>query len=119
MENDINMESQPDKLNLLDNSSVEQQSVQVMDWHFSNLKYSCATKLSLVSLPYSNQDDAYRGFGGAHCTIKGFYRIVMEALAEGFNIQLGHIVTDISYSMKDLKSKGGIKGEVKVWTENS
>ena len=32
---------------------------------------------------------------------------------------LGHIVTEIPYSMKDPKSKGGIKGEVKVWTENS
>ena len=42
----------------------------------------------------------------------------MEALAEGLNIQLGHIVIEIAYSMKDPKSKGGVKGEVKVWTEN-
>ena len=42
----------------------------------------------------------------------------MEALAEGLHIQFGHIVTDISYSMKDPNSKCGIKGEVKVWTEN-
>ena len=44
---------------------------------------------------------------------------MMEALVEGIHIQFGHIVTDISYSMKDPKSKCGIKGEVKVWTENS
>ena len=41
MENEINMESQPDKLNLLDNSSMEQQSLsplerRVMDRHFDN-----------------------------------------------------------------------------------
>ena len=124
MENEINMESQPDKLNLLDNSSMEQHSLsplerRVMDWHFANLEYGCATELSRVSLPYWNQDDAYGGFGGAHCMIKGGYSTVMEALAEGLNIQLGHIVTEISYSMKDPKSKGGIKGEVKVWIENS
>ena len=57
MENEINMESQPDKLNLLDNSTMEQQSLsplerQVMDWHFANLEYGCATELSQVSLPY-------------------------------------------------------------------
>jgi len=90
-----------------------------MDWHFANLEYGCAAELSRVSLPYWNHDDAYGGFGGSHCMIKGGYSTVMEALAEGLNIQLGHIVTEISYSMKDPKSKGGINGEVKVWTENS
>jgi monoamine oxidase len=123
MENGINMESEPDKLKLSDNSSMEQQSLsplerRVMDWHFANLEYGCAAELSRVSLPYWNQDDAYGGFGGAHCMIKGGYSTVMEALAEGLNIQLGHVVTEISYSMKDSKSKGGIEGEVKVWTEN-
>ena len=51
--------------------------------------------------------------------IKGGFNTVVQALAEGLNIQLGHIVTQISYFMKEPKSKGGIKGEVKVWTENS
>lgn len=124
MENGINMESQPDKLNLSDNSSMEQQSLsplerRVMDWHFANLEYGCAAELSRVSLPYWNQDDTYGGFGGAHCMIKGGYSTVMEALAEGLNIRLGHVVTEISYSMKDPVSKGRIEREVKVCTENN
>ena len=74
MESEINMESQPDKLNLLEDSSMEQQIFSplkrwVMDWHFSN-EYGCAVELSRVSLPYSNQDDSYGGFGGDHCIIK-------------------------------------------------
>ena len=85
------MESQPDKLSLLDNSSMEQQGLsplerRVMDWHFTNLAYGFATKLSHVSLPYWNHDDAYGGFGGAHCMIKGGYSIFMEELYEGLNI---------------------------------
>lgn len=87
---------------------------RVMDWHFAHLEYGCAALLKEVSLPYWNQDDVYGGFGGAHCMIKAGYSTVVESLAEGLQIHLNHIVTDVSYSPNDsFKSS-----RVKVSTSN-
>lgn len=91
---------------------------RVMDWHFANLEYGCASLLKEVSLPYWNQDDVYGGFGGAHCMIKGGYSTVIESLGEGVPVNLNHVVTDVSYSSK---ASGGLDGQfnkVKVSTSN-
>ncbi|XP_055834063.1 lysine-specific histone demethylase 1 homolog 3 isoform X2 [Solanum dulcamara] len=91
---------------------------RVMDWHFANLEYGCAALLKEVSLPYWNQDDAYGGFGGAHCMIKGGYSSVVEALGEELCIHLNHIVTDISYCKEDGPGKNDLLNKVKVSTTN-
>ncbi|KAK6792987.1 hypothetical protein RDI58_012068 [Solanum bulbocastanum] len=91
---------------------------RVMDWHFANLEYGCAALLKEVSLPYWNQDDAYGGFGGAHCMIKGGYSSVVEALGEELCVHLNHIVTDISYCKEDGPSKNDLFNKVKVSTTN-
>ncbi|KAH9322201.1 hypothetical protein KI387_016840 [Taxus chinensis] len=122
-ENGTQMDSSCNNLKLSSNSAGEQKCLRelerrVMDWHFANLEYGCAAELRRVSLPYWNQDDAYGGFGGAHCMIKGGYSTVMEALAEGLNIHLGHNVTEIEYLVKDSNLKCETKKEVKVCTAN-
>ncbi|KAF4348868.1 hypothetical protein G4B88_027481 [Cannabis sativa] len=91
---------------------------RVMDWHFANLEYGCATLLKNVSLPHWNQDDVYGGFGGAHCMIKGGYSTVFESLAEGLPIHLNHIVTDVSYSRKVSEVLDGQCSKVKVTTSS-
>ncbi|XP_075082216.1 lysine-specific histone demethylase 1 homolog 3 isoform X1 [Nicotiana tabacum] len=91
---------------------------RVMDWHFANLEYGCAALLKEVSLPYWNQDDAYGGFGGAHCMIKGGYSSVVESLGEGLCVHLNHIVTDISYCKEDIPTKNDLFNKVKVSTSN-
>ncbi|KAL3372199.1 hypothetical protein AABB24_008644 [Solanum stoloniferum] len=91
---------------------------RVMDWHFANLEYGCAALLKEVSLPYWNQDDAYGGFGGAHCMIKGGYSSVVEALGEELCVHLNHIVTDVSYCNEDVPSKNDLFNKVKVSTTN-
>ncbi|KAM3237005.1 lysine-specific histone demethylase 1 3 [Capsicum annuum] len=91
---------------------------RVMDWHFANLEYGCAALLKEVSLPYWNQDDAYGGFGGAHCMIKGGYSSVVESLGEELCIHLNHIVTDISYCKEDVPTKNDLFNKVKVSTSN-
>ncbi|MCL7040059.1 hypothetical protein MKW94_016105 [Papaver nudicaule] len=78
---------------------------RVMDWHFANLEYGCAASLKEVSLPYWNQDDAYGGFGGAHCMIKGGYSNVVESLGDGIQIHLNHVVTEISYSSAETEKQ--------------
>jgi len=105
------------------NSSVEKkleeeilspQERRVMDWHFAHLEYGCAASLNDVSLPYWNQDDVYGGFGGAHCMIKGGYSAVVESLGEGIAIHLNHVVTNVSYGIKEP----GQSYKVKVSTSN-
>ncbi|KAL2522352.1 lysine-specific histone demethylase 1-like protein 3 [Forsythia ovata] len=91
---------------------------RVMDWHFANLEYGCAALLKEVSLPYWNQDDDYGGFGGAHCMIKGGYSAVVESLGEGLSIHLNHVVTNISYCMKDSRSSDELSNKVKISTSN-
>ncbi|XP_060199780.1 lysine-specific histone demethylase 1 homolog 3 [Lycium barbarum] len=91
---------------------------RVMDWHFANLEYGCAALLKEVSLPYWNQDDAYGGFGGAHCMIKGGYSSVVESLGEELCVHLNHIVTDISYCKEDVPTKNDLFNKVKVSTSN-
>ncbi|KAJ8538295.1 hypothetical protein K7X08_014835 [Anisodus acutangulus] len=90
---------------------------RVMDWHFANLEYGCAALLKEVSLPYWNQDDAYGGFGGAHCMIKGGYSSVVESLSEELCVHLNHVVTDISYCKEDFPKKNDLF-RVKVSTSN-
>lgn len=74
---------------------------RVMNWHYAHLEYGCAALLKDVSLPNWNQDDAYGGFGGAHCMIKGGYCAVVESLADGLPIHLNQIVTNIAYTLRD------------------
>ncbi|CAN4093944.1 unnamed protein product [Withania somnifera] len=91
---------------------------RVMDWHFANLEYGCAALLKEVSLPYWNQDDAYGGFGGAHCMIKGGYSSVVESLGEELCLHLNHIVTDISYCKEEAPTNNDSFNKVKVLTSN-
>ncbi|XP_050213868.1 lysine-specific histone demethylase 1 homolog 3 isoform X2 [Mercurialis annua] len=91
---------------------------RIMDWHFAHLEYGCAALLKDVSLPYWNQDDVYGGFGGAHCMIKGGYSNVVESLSEGLPIHLSHVVTDISYNMKETGLNESQNDKVKVTTSN-
>ncbi|KAK7280713.1 hypothetical protein RJT34_25780 [Clitoria ternatea] len=98
----------------IDEDILSAQERRVMDWHFAHLEYGCAALLKEVSLPYWNQDDVYGGFGGAHCMIKGGYSAVVESLGQGVVIHLNHIVTDVSYGIKEP----GQSNKVKVSTSN-
>ncbi|KZV21580.1 lysine-specific histone demethylase 13 [Dorcoceras hygrometricum] len=91
---------------------------RVMDWHFAHLEYGCAALLQDVSLPNWNQDDAYGGFGGAHCMIKGGYSAVVESLGEGLCIYLDHVVTKISYDVKCHEMNNDLHNKVKISTSN-
>ncbi|KAI4983261.1 hypothetical protein ZWY2020_023753 [Hordeum vulgare] len=91
---------------------------RVMNWHFAHLEYGCAAMLKSVSLPYWNQDDVYGGFGGPHCMIKGGYGAVLGSLAEGLDVQLNHVVTEVMYR-PDESDASRISGKtVKVCTSN-
>lgn len=90
---------------------------RVMNWHFAHTEYGCAAVLKEVSLPHWNQDEFYGGFGGPHAMIKGGYSRVVESLAEGLDIHLNKIVSEISYA-SDISAMHNSKHKVRVSTSN-
>ncbi|KAF3649201.1 hypothetical protein FXO37_19071 [Capsicum annuum] len=69
---------------------------------------------------HDSKDDAYGGFGGAHCMIKGGYNFIAESLSEELCIHLNHIVTDISYCKEDVPTKNDLfKKFPKVFWDDS
>ncbi|KAG7542661.1 Amine oxidase [Arabidopsis thaliana x Arabidopsis arenosa] len=90
---------------------------RVMNWHFAHTEYGCAAVLKEVSLPHWNQDEFYGGFGGPHAMIKGGYSRVVESLAEGLDIHLNKIVSEVSYA-SDVSAMHNSKHKVRVSTSN-
>ncbi|KAL3151309.1 hypothetical protein ABBQ38_013146 [Trebouxia sp. C0009 RCD-2024] len=76
---------------------------RLLDWHWANLEYGCSARLSQVSLAHWNQDEAWGGFGGPHCMVKGGYSSLMEPVAAALNIQMGVVVSQISYNNQGVK----------------
>ena len=56
-----------------------------------------------VSLAHWNQDEAWGGFGGPHCMVKGGYSSLMEPVAATLNIRMGIVVSQISYNNQGVK----------------
>lgn len=112
-EKEIAHRGKDDKIDVL--SPLER---RVMNWHFAHLEYGCAAMLKSVSLPYWNQDDVYGGFGGPHCMIKGGYGTVLESLAEGLDVRLNQVVTEIMYSSEESDASGNNGKNVKVSTSS-
>ena len=51
-----------------------------------------------VSLANWNQDEAWGGFGGPHCMVKGGYSSLMEPLAASLQIKHDVIVSQVAYN---------------------
>ncbi|ESQ55820.1 hypothetical protein EUTSA_v10024204mg [Eutrema salsugineum] len=90
---------------------------RVMNWHFAHTEYGCAAVLKEVSLPNWNQDEFYGGFGGPHAMIKGGYSRVVESLAEGLDIHLNKVVSEVSYA-SEVSAMNNSKHKVRVSTSN-
>lgn len=56
-----------------------------------------------VSLAHWNQDEAWGGFGGPHCMVKGGYSSLMEPLAATVDIRRGVAVSRISYNNQGVR----------------
>lgn len=90
---------------------------RVMNWHFAHTEYGCAAVLKEVSLSNWNQDEFYGGFGGPHAMIKGGYSRVTESLAEGLDIRLNNVVSEVSYA-SDVSAMHNNKHKARVSTSN-
>lgn len=76
---------------------------RLLDWHWANLEYGCSARLSQVSLAHWNQDEAWGGFGGPHCMVKGGYSGLMEPLAASLDIRQGVAISHIAYDKEVVK----------------
>eukprot|EP00899_Mesostigma_viride_P019062 jgi/Mesvir1/27157/Mv20821-RA.1 len=65
-----------------------EEETRILHWHRAHLEYACASRLSEVSYTHWDHDEIYGGFGGDHCTIPAGYGTVIQALAQGLNVQL-------------------------------
>ena len=55
-----------------------------------------------VSLANWNQDEAWGGFGGPHCMVKGGYSSLMEPLAQALDIKHDVVVSQVSYNSEGV-----------------
>ena len=78
-----------------DKETLSPSDRRVLGWHWANLEYGCSAPLSKVSMAHWNQDEAYGGFGGPHCMLKGGYGAVTDALAVGLDVRKGVVVSEI------------------------
>ena len=46
-----------------------------------------------------DQDDYYGFFAGEHAMVRGGYGSIVNQLADGLDVQLGHTVTHVAYQM--------------------
>ena len=80
---------------------------RLLGWHWANLEYGCSAPLSKVSMANWNQDEAYGGFGGSHCMVKGGYGAITAAMTEGLDVRLDTPVSSVKYTAGD-GDKGGV-----------
>lgn len=79
---------------------------RVLDWHFANLEYGCASDLAHVSLNEWDQDDQYE-FHGDHCMLPTGYGSVAKAMAEDLDIRYGKPVREVHYAPNPDKKADG------------
>ena len=79
-------------------TSLTDEERRLLDWHWANLEYGCSARLSQVSLAHWNQDEAWGGFGGPHCMVKGGYSGLMEPIAASLDVRQGVVISQIAYS---------------------
>lgn len=73
----------------------------------ANLEYGCSAPLSKISMANWNQDEAYGGFGGSHCMVKGGYSAITAAMTEGLDVRTGVPVSSVKYTAGD-GDEGGV-----------
>lgn len=86
-------------------SRLTDEERRLLDWHWANLEYGCSARLSQVSLAHWNQDEAWGGFGGPHCMVKGGYSGLMEPLAASLDVRQGIAISQIAYDEDTVKVK--------------
>ncbi|RYR56671.1 hypothetical protein Ahy_A05g022354 isoform B [Arachis hypogaea] len=77
--------------------AVNDEEMNLFNWHLANLEYANAGLLSHLSLAFWDQDDPY-DMGGDHCFLPGGNGKLVQALAENVSILYEKTVHTVRYS---------------------
>jgi len=97
---------------------IKQNEWRILNWHFANIEGPCGADVSLLSLYNWDQDDPYE-FEGDHCLIRQGYGHLINAVAQGLDIRLGHKVDSIDYrdgSVKIQTAKSVLEADAVIVT---
>ncbi|KAI4347689.1 hypothetical protein L6164_008477 [Bauhinia variegata] len=86
--------------------AVNDEEMNLFNWHLANLEYANAGLLSNLSLAFWDQDDPY-DMGGDHCFLPGGNGKLVQALAENVPILYEKIVHTIRYSSDGVQVTAG------------
>ncbi|KAG9441672.1 hypothetical protein H6P81_017526 [Aristolochia fimbriata] len=86
--------------------AVNDEEMNLFNWHLANLEYANAGLLSKLSLAFWDQDDPYE-MGGDHCFLPGGNGRLVSALAENLPIQYEKTVHAIHYGNDGVRVFAG------------
>ncbi|XP_061360449.1 protein FLOWERING LOCUS D [Gastrolobium bilobum] len=86
--------------------SVNDEEMNLFNWHLANLEYANAGLLSNLSLAFWDQDDPY-DMGGDHCFLPGGNGKLVQALAENVTILYEKTVHTVRYSSDGVQVIAG------------
>lgn len=82
--------------------AVNQEELNLFNWHLANLEYANAGLLSKLSLAFWDQDDPY-DMGGDHCFLPGGNGRLVQALTENMPILYEKTVHTIRYTSEGVQ----------------
>lgn len=86
--------------------AVNDEEMNLFNWHLANLEYANAGLLSNLSLAFWDQDDPY-DMGGDHCFLPGGNGRLVQALAENMPILYEKTVHTVRYSSDGVQVIAG------------
>ncbi|XP_065870319.1 protein FLOWERINGUS D isoform X2 [Euphorbia lathyris] len=86
--------------------AVNEEEINLFNWHCANLEYANAGLLSKLSLAFWDQDDPY-DMGGDHCFMPGGNGRLVQALAENVPILYEKTVHTIRYGSDGVQVISG------------
>ncbi|KAL6123917.1 hypothetical protein ACLB2K_076433 [Fragaria x ananassa] len=87
-------------------NAVNDEEMNLFNWHLANLEYANAGLLSKLSLAFWDQDDPY-DMGGDHCFVPGGNGRLVQALAENVPILYEKTVHTIRYGSDGVQILAG------------
>ncbi|XP_057427939.1 protein FLOWERING LOCUS D [Lotus japonicus] len=103
---DVSLGAALDTFRQVYKDAVNDEEMNLFNWHLANLEYANAGLLSHLSLAFWDQDDPY-DMGGDHCFLPGGNGKLVQALAENVPILYEKTVHTIRYSSNGVQVLAG------------
>lgn len=100
----------------LEGETLDAGERRALDWAMAALSTDSAADLDEMSLLHADDDD---GFGGGDVILPGGYVQIVDRLASGLDVRLGHQATRIDYQGPEVQvttTRGAIRGDRVVVT---